>query len=87
MLYPNIQLTRSCPIILDNRSCRIQEQVEEKSVIRKDSKQNAGIKSLVKKYRAIFEIPENLNYYSEADYKRAEKKFLKYAMLQGEVRK
>ena len=55
-------------------------------MIQKDSKQNAGIKSLVKKYRRIFEIPENLNYYSEADYKIAEKKFLKYAILEGKVR-
>ena len=52
----------------------------------KDSKKNAGIKSLVKKYRAMFEIPENLNHYSEADYKIAEKKFLKYAILEGKVR-
>ena len=56
-------------------------------MIQKDPKQNAGIKSLVKRYRAMFEIPENLNHYSEADYKIAEKKFLKYAMLEGEVRK
>lgn len=54
-------------------------------MIQRDSKQNASIKSLVKKYRAMFEIPENLNYYSEADYKIAEKKFLKYAMLEGKV--
>lgn len=52
----------------------------------RDSKQNAGIKSLVKKYRAMFKIPENFNHYSEADYKIAEKKFLKYAILEGKVR-
>jgi hypothetical protein len=49
-------------------------------MIEKDSKQNAGIKSLVKKYKSIFEIPENLNHYSKTDYKIAEKKFLKYAL-------
>jgi hypothetical protein len=53
---------------------------------RKDSKQNEGIQLLVRKYRAMFEIPENLNHYSEKDYKMAEKKFLKYAMLEGKVR-
>ena len=52
----------------------------------KGSKQNAGIKALVKKYRAMFEIPENLNHYSEADYRIAEKKFLKYAILEGKIR-
>jgi hypothetical protein len=53
---------------------------------RKDSKRNAGIKSLIKKYRVMFEIPENLNHYSETDYKIAEKKFLKYAILESKVR-
>ncbi len=53
---------------------------------RKDSKHNEGIELLVKRCRAIFEIPENLNHYSEADYKIAEKKFLKYAILEGKVR-
>ena len=52
-------------------------------MIQKDSKQDAGIKSLVKKYRSIFEIPENLNHYSKTDYKIAEKKFLKYALYGG----
>jgi hypothetical protein len=55
-------------------------------MIQKHSKQNAGIKSLVKKYRTMFAIPENLNHYSEADYKIAEKKFLKHAIQKvGEV--
>jgi hypothetical protein len=67
-------------------SCRVEEEVWEETMIQKDSKQNAGIKSLVKKYRAMFEIPENLNHYSKADYKLAEKKFLKYAILEGKVR-
>ena len=49
-------------------------------MIQKDYRQNAGIKSLVRKYRSIFEIPENLNHYSKEDYKIAEKKFLKYAL-------
>ena len=55
-------------------------------MIRKDSKENEGIRLLVKKYRAMFEIPENLNHYSEADYKVAEKKFFKYAILEDKVR-
>ena len=41
---------------------------------------DSGIKLLLQKYRNIFQIPENLNHYSEADYKIAERKFLKYAL-------
>jgi len=54
-------------------------------MIRKDYKQNAGIKSLVKKYRSIFEIPENLNHYSRKDYKIAEKRFIRYALAEHYV--
>jgi hypothetical protein len=54
-------------------------------MIRKDSKQNAGIRSLVKKYRSIFEIPENLNHYSKEDYKIAEKRFIKFALMEHNV--
>jgi hypothetical protein len=54
-------------------------------MIQKDSKQNAGIKSLVKKYRAMFEIPENLNHYSKEDYKIAEKRFIKFALAEHNV--
>ena len=50
--------------------------------MKKDAKGNAGIQLLLKKYRVIFRIPENLRYYSEADYKIAERKFLKYAFLE-----
>jgi len=44
------------------------------------STDKSGIKRLLKKYRAIFQIPENLNHYSQGDYKLAERKFLKYAL-------
>jgi hypothetical protein len=54
-------------------------------MIQKDSKQNAGIKSLVRKYRSIFEIPENLNHYSKEDYKIAEKRFIKFALEENNV--
>lgn len=42
--------------------------------------EDSGIKQLLRKYRAIFQIPENINHYSDADYKLAERKFLKYAL-------
>lgn len=46
----------------------------------KDISDNKGIKLIVKKYREKFRISENLNHYSEEDLKKAEKKFLKFAL-------
>ena len=46
---------------------------------------NAGIKLLIKKYKKTFQIPENMKYYSKEDYKVAEKKFIKFALLEGKV--
>ena len=53
----------------------------EKTEMQKACKANAGIKQLVSYYRDLFRTPENLNYYSARDYKIAEKRFLKYAVL------
>jgi len=53
--------------------------------MKKHSVKNLGIQLLLKKYKKIFRIPENLNYYSEKDYRIAEKKFIKYALREGEV--
>jgi len=53
--------------------------------MKKDVKESTGIQLLVKKYKKIFQIPENLSYYSEKDYKTAEKKFLSYALLVRKV--
>ncbi|MBN1105456.1 MAG: hypothetical protein JXL84_18745 [Deltaproteobacteria bacterium] len=39
-----------------------------------------GIQSLVGEYRNAFRIPENLDYYSEADYKAAERQFVRFAV-------
>ncbi len=50
-----------------------------------NSIQDAGIRLLLKKYKELFRIPENLNYYSEKDYRIAEKKFIKYALRAGRV--
>ena len=52
--------------------------------MKKGSRENPGIKLLLKHYRSMFRVKENLNYYSSRDYKIAEKKFLKYALLKGE---
>ena len=46
---------------------------------------NQGIQALIKIYKNIFRIPENLNYYSEKDYRAAERKFLKQALEQRKI--
>ncbi len=46
---------------------------------------NTGIKRLVEHYRQYFRIPENLDHYSDEDYKSAEKKFVKFALEIGIV--
>ncbi|MBC8392178.1 MAG: hypothetical protein H8E17_06410 [Deltaproteobacteria bacterium] len=51
--------------------------------MKNETQGNSGIKLLVKKYKAMFRIPENLNFYSEHDYQIAERKFLKFALLEG----
>jgi len=41
----------------------------------------SGLKSLINKYRKLFRTPENLNHYSDKDYKEAERKFLKFSLF------
>ena len=48
----------------------------------KKSRYKSGIQLLLKKYRKLFRTPENLDHYSETDLRRAERKFLKYALGQ-----
>jgi len=49
------------------------------------NKKNPGIIILTRQCKAKFKIPENLNYYSESDYKRAERKFIKYVLTERAV--
>ena len=49
-----------------------------------DYSQKTGIKLLVEKYRKKFRIAENMNHYSEENYKIAERKFLKFALGTGD---
>ena len=44
----------------------------------------SGLKLLVEKYRKEFRVAENLNHYSEENYKIAERKFLKFALSIGD---
>ncbi len=56
----------------------------ETESIRDVSTKISGIELLVEKYRKIFRIPENINHYSEEDFRAAERKFLKLALAGGE---
>jgi hypothetical protein len=53
--------------------------------MKKHSIKDVGIQLLLKKYKKLFRIPENLNYYSHKDFRMAEKKFIKYAIGAGGV--
>jgi hypothetical protein len=44
------------------------------------SNTDRGIKLLVKKCRNEFRRPENIYYYTENDFKEAEKKFVKFCL-------
>jgi len=50
----------------------------------KHSMNNAiGIQRIVNRYKTHFRVPENLNFYSREDLVAAERKFLKYAIING----
>ena len=51
----------------------------------KKSRYKYGIQLLLKKYRKLFRTPENFDHYSETDFRRAERKFLKYALGQRRI--
>ena len=44
------------------------------------SESRSGLKVMVEKYKNMFRIPENVNYYTVEDYRLAERKFLKYLL-------
>jgi len=48
----------------------------------KHEKKNNAFEILIAKYRKIFRIPENINHYSHKDLKIAERKFIKYALIE-----
>ncbi len=49
-------------------------------VMRNESNKNVGIELLVKRCKEKFRIPENLNYYSQEDYRMAERRFIKHTL-------
>ncbi len=46
------------------------------------SESRSGLTVMIEKYKNLFRIPENVNHYSEEDYRLAERKFLKYLLEQ-----
>ena len=44
------------------------------------SNTNQGIRLLIQKCRNEFRRPENIDYYTENDFKEAEKKFVKFCL-------
>ena len=43
-----------------------------------------GVKLLKERYRKKFRIPENMDYYSKEDLKKAEKKYVKLCLITGD---
>jgi hypothetical protein len=43
-------------------------------------KENIGLELMLKRYKKLFRIPENVNHYSKPDFLLAEKKFIKYSL-------
>ena len=48
-----------------------------------DTSRETGILLLIKEYKNQFNIPENLDNYSQADYQNAEKRYVKYCLQNG----
>ena len=44
-----------------------------------------GLRLLLERYRAFFRTEKNRKYYQEEDYRKAERKFLKYALEQRRI--
>lgn len=53
--------------------------------MKRDLMRNDGVLILVEHYRKIFRVPENLNYYSQEDLQRAERKFIRLALQRGNL--
>lgn len=40
-----------------------------------------GLKRLIDKYRSDFRLPENTEHYDQEDYRRAERKYVKFCLM------
>ncbi len=57
------------------------ETTTKPKMIGNDVKIENGLQSLVAYYQSLFDIEENLNYYSSNEYQNAKRKFVKYFMI------
>jgi len=48
-------------------------------------KTKSGIRLLLQRYKSMFRTDENRKHYSEEDFRKAERKFLKYALEQRRI--
>ena len=46
----------------------------------RDCSKKDGLENLITLYRKAFQLPENINYYSEQDFKNAERQFVKFML-------
>ena len=44
------------------------------------SEKNPGMAQLIRKFREEFRCPENTEFYSESDYREAERKYIKHRL-------
>ena len=49
-----------------------------------DRSNSSGKKRLIRQYRKKFRTRENLNHYSDKDFRAAEKKYLKFCLTRGQ---
>jgi hypothetical protein len=53
--------------------------------MKKDDHHTNGLKNLIAMYRKAFHLPENINYYTEQDFKSAERQFIKFMLQNREL--
>jgi hypothetical protein len=75
MTLPDISVLE----IMFQKKRRLQRSKEV--TVPKDGKEQPGIRNLLCHYKAVFRTPENLNHYTQSDFRAAEKKFFKYVLL------
>ena len=51
----------------------------------REKNESSGIQKLIQACKAAFRIPENIDYYSDEDYKIAERKFIKITCMEGTI--
>jgi len=60
-------------------------EISKVTTMKESMNDTAGIQRILKRYKTRFRVPENLNFYSREDLIAAERKFLKYAIMNGGV--